>query len=533
MAAPLVKCCRTLYSPRALKTDQYAQMRAEKEVISKKVDVNFRDRMKFNLKSSQNKVIFADEVIKMMYLIRKNDPDDMELLINMLKNICNQETKPTDIKIGNLLMCMFHWLDEPELAFDVLKNPEFEYIFIKSNSYLVLMDLYFERKEYGRVLDILKLCRSRGKSFPYDICVLALASCYKMPGYLCKNKMLTQKESFDFTKNLIESAKEHKVDLLRRGLTFASALAIKQNEPEYALELLSFVEEDKFFTVSNLKMMALADLGRLEEIFQLLHAILGHNSPEIRHVRYYKQLYPDTYIKIKTAIEEKSECKGVEMSDLMKIYSKLNIQKKISRHSLDDELLKLITRKAEEPTGLRSREIYKSKDLFEDDANLVAPCNQVIFSRFKGSNRGKGFTDDEEIGSKWDEVELDSEVGSDFKDVTTHAASSRLDKILKVGLGLSNSKIETAFYDSRLRLNGEKVLKKSIPLNLGDEVDLIIGANSGNDKFVDIMKVILRGIKEEPGKEKVQVKLRRFKLLTIENYPFTNAYKSSTKVDKE
>lgn len=125
-------------------------------------------------------------------------------------------------------------------------------------------------------------------------------------------------------------------------------------------------------------------------------------------------------------------------------------------------------------------------------------------------------SDDEEEG-KWVEHDEDGdEPGKDYKDIVASIGSMRLDNVLKAGLGISKNKIEVAFYDSKLRLNGIKVLKKSLSVKLGDEADVIIGKNSKNDEFLDVSRVVIRGVIET---ERTKVKLRRYKRLTIQNYP--------------
>ena len=59
---------------------------------------------------------------------------------------------------------------------------------------------------------------------------------------------------------------------------------------------------------------------------------------------------------------------------------------------------------------------------------------------------------------------------------------------------------------------------------MGDEVDVIRGYNSVNPKFLDVSRVIVVAV-EEGEAEKIPVILKRYKLMTIENYavPFKRA----------
>lgn len=85
------------------------------------------------------------------------------------------------------------------------------------------------------------------------------------------------------------------------------------------------------------------------------------------------------------------------------------------------------------------------------------------------------------------------------------------------------SKIEVAFYESRIRVNGEKVSKKSHTLNVGDEVDLIKGLSPNNPDFLLVSRVEILSAKLDG--DELEVKLNKFKTLLIDNY--NNKWKQS------
>lgn len=84
------------------------------------------------------------------------------------------------------------------------------------------------------------------------------------------------------------------------------------------------------------------------------------------------------------------------------------------------------------------------------------------------------------------------------------------------------SKIEVAFYNSQIRVNGEKVMKKSHTLEVGDEVDLVKGLSSNNPDFLVVSRVEV--ISVELDGDELEVKLKKFKNLLIDNYD--NKWKS-------
>ncbi|XP_076304796.1 mitochondrial transcription rescue factor 1-like isoform X2 [Tachypleus tridentatus] len=90
---------------------------------------------------------------------------------------------------------------------------------------------------------------------------------------------------------------------------------------------------------------------------------------------------------------------------------------------------------------------------------------------------------------------------------------------------MSRSKVEEVFYESRIRVNGKKMLKKSTQMQVGNEIDWIKGVNSENENFLNISRVIVQRIENRGETEKMQVVLRRFKNMVIENYdtPWNNS----------
>ncbi|XP_042885582.1 mitochondrial transcription rescue factor 1-like [Penaeus japonicus] len=144
----------------------------------------------------------------------------------------------------------------------------------------------------------------------------------------------------------------------------------------------------------------------------------------------------------------------------------------------------------------------------------------AFLSRHKSSrsnrnkNRSQNFSDDEESD---EEGELES--AADFRDIRVNVPSLRLDAILKAGLNMSRNKVEAAFYDSKIRVNGLKVMKKSKQLQEEDEVDIIKSVSSKNPAFLDIARVVVLSIgnyNEET--DKVQVRLRKYPNLLVEKY---------------
>lgn len=151
------------------------------------------------------------------------------------------------------------------------------------------------------------------------------------------------------------------------------------------------------------------------------------------------------------------------------------------------------------------------------------PQNNLHLCRYKSKNINKSKKQEKETETEESDKDFMDDIQDKYtKTVKVNVTSMRLDVILKTGLGLSRNKLETTFYESKIRLNGEKVLKKSVHVQEGDEIDVIKGSSINNKDFLTIAKVeILSAI---PKDDNISVKLRRCKSLTIENYEGKNRF---------
>ncbi|XP_054849885.1 mitochondrial transcription rescue factor 1 [Eublepharis macularius] len=120
----------------------------------------------------------------------------------------------------------------------------------------------------------------------------------------------------------------------------------------------------------------------------------------------------------------------------------------------------------------------------------------------------------EERSDSEDEFEDDPTVVKDYKDLEKVVTSFRFDVIMKAGLDVARNKVEDAFYNGELRLNGEKLWKKSRSVKVGDTLDLIIGEDKETETAV-VMRVVLRKASEKIDDEKYKVILRRWRNLKV------------------
>jgi ribosomal 50S subunit-recycling heat shock protein len=123
--------------------------------------------------------------------------------------------------------------------------------------------------------------------------------------------------------------------------------------------------------------------------------------------------------------------------------------------------------------------------------------------------------DHNERSEQEEELEDDPSVPKDYKDLDKVVQSFRYDVVLKTGLDIGRNKIEDAFYKGELRLNGEKLWKKSRTVKVGDTLDLLIGEDTEAETQA-VMRVLLKKVFEEKTEnEKYRVVLRRWKKLKL------------------
>ncbi|XP_072750822.1 uncharacterized protein [Anoplolepis gracilipes] len=149
--------------------------------------------------------------------------------------------------------------------------------------------------------------------------------------------------------------------------------------------------------------------------------------------------------------------------------------------------------------------------------NIQNQYNLYLVKRFK-SNRKKTDTkksiEDEDSDVEQEENEEEAPVGS--KILTINVSSLRLDTVSKVGFKLSRNKIEEAFYASKFRVNGKKVFKKSMEVEVGNEIDIVSHRNLDNPAFLIVNRIVILSMSSTPNS--VRIKLSIDKNLLIEDY---------------
>lgn len=147
---------------------------------------------------------------------------------------------------------------------------------------------------------------------------------------------------------------------------------------------------------------------------------------------------------------------------------------------------------------------------------------QPVFSIERGKSKKAKYDSDDEDEAFGDD---DSSLSKDSKVVKFSTTSMRTDVIIKSALGYARNRVEEIFYESKIRLNGRKIMKKSAAVKLGDEVDVVKMVSPKNPEHLYVSRIEILNI--VPKEDSISITARRFKNLLIENYEI-DPYKSSS-----
>ncbi|XP_014262651.1 uncharacterized protein C6orf203 homolog [Cimex lectularius] len=150
-------------------------------------------------------------------------------------------------------------------------------------------------------------------------------------------------------------------------------------------------------------------------------------------------------------------------------------------------------------------------------------CNPILFLEQKRFKYKKSKTLEEEDTDNEDSDE-ENEFGVQGVVLTGKMLSLRVDSVLKAGLKLARNKVELMFYEGRIRVNGQKIAKKSLKVNVKDEIDIVKGVSNMNPSFLSVSRVVI--MKATGDEDGLIVKMKRYKNLDIENYPGEHQWSS-------
>lgn len=262
---------RKLFSPAKLGIDRYVQQRHEHEIQMQEKADHFKERMTQVCTPNSSEFVFTNDIKIMVYLAQADE--DLELLQLMMEkyNNPNSHIRFNSFVAGPVIMRLYHHLGKPVEAMAVFEDEKTGSLFNQLSSYIILLDLLYKHECYEEVCKIFhkiidkQLSRS---SYNRDCVLLYFAACMK----------LNTPEKFEEAKNVWLELKKRTDRVWFKIKQFFVMLAINQNEPNIALEILSEMQIELAENIS-LYLLASAKAKRLQNaLFHLRSCVLKDSS---------------------------------------------------------------------------------------------------------------------------------------------------------------------------------------------------------------------------------------------------------------
>lgn len=281
---------KNLYSPAALGIDGFLQTRKRAKEQFTNYAEKFRTKMN-EFVSSQENMIFTEDLKNMVHLA---EPTDLKLILSMIQkfNSQNNELRFGSYVFGPVVMRMFHFLDAPKEALECFYDPKNDGFFDQQMSYHILLDLLYNHEMYDemyKVFDRLQQKQINMSKFPKYCVVMVLAACYKQ----------NTPKSLEYASKLWSDMASAGSVPVRRACTFFAALALKQGAPHIAMESISS-QKQHYVTIRNIKAIALADMGRVEDTLPVLRNVLDIDSPAQKDKHTF---FDETLERVRKAVE--------------------------------------------------------------------------------------------------------------------------------------------------------------------------------------------------------------------------------------
>ncbi|XP_030758672.1 pentatricopeptide repeat-containing protein 2, mitochondrial-like [Sitophilus oryzae] len=318
---------RKLYAKATLGIPAFQEQRERIQHQMKNISDKFREKMSEYTSDDSKNMIFTEDLKNMIYI--SQDDKDIELVIKMMKryNTQNKSLRFGNFIFGPVIMRLFYIHNKPELALECFKSDELSVSFDQLMSYQILLDLLYENKKYKEILEVANIIKAKqieGSITPKNVVVLVLAACYK----------LKSKESFDYAIKLWSDLQNTGHQPMRRAVTFCAALALNQDRPDIALEVLSTCKNQNYTTIRNLKILALCSIGRIEEVIPILKSVLNEDTPSV--ISQVHTFNRDVIERIRESVKSSDNPEvALEFNRLEEVFKK---QGNITENTLDDQL---------------------------------------------------------------------------------------------------------------------------------------------------------------------------------------------------
>ncbi|KAL9701447.1 hypothetical protein quinque_004888 [Culex quinquefasciatus] len=365
-----VNSSRSLYSASVLGLDGYRSYREKTRTQHLHNVDNFKRKMKEFVAASATNMVFTEDLKNIIHLA-EDTPEDKQLLVDMLEkyNSQAQELRFGNYVFGPVVMRALYVLNDPALALKLFKDEKYAGFFDQLTSYQILGDLLFERGHYADVRQVFDLVKSRqvqGGRYPKHSITLTFAACHKE----------NTPEAFQYAMDLWKELNAVGHVPMRKATAYAAALALNQNQPGIALEIVGTVTKGNYVTIRQLKILALLAMDRLEDIVPIFRLVLEIGGPLERKQTFCREVIA----KVEAAI---GATKTELPQDLTRMLEYLEKNGNITDTTLDELLCQEIasTAQKKDPNASNLADSYRSRGGSQNLRNYVPKNQRSRFTR--------------------------------------------------------------------------------------------------------------------------------------------------------
>ncbi|XP_036357135.1 pentatricopeptide repeat-containing protein 2, mitochondrial isoform X1 [Octopus sinensis] len=263
--------CRHLFSQEILGLDNYQRQRILITDRLGDLRPKFIERMKSLANNDRIDRIFTDDLKTMAYIAAHKE--EIELVQNMLIKYHQQDNSQqfNTYSFGPVVLRLLYIMKDVDTALKLFESEETRPLFSQVTSYIILMDMLYESKQYDDTLKVFQIVTENETNikYPNDCTTIAFATYYA----------LNTAEALQNCQELLKACLNLKLQVSNRALVFAAMLALKQEQPAIALEMISLRDDSFQFVLKNLKALCYAKLNRIEDTLPILRSILQCDSP--------------------------------------------------------------------------------------------------------------------------------------------------------------------------------------------------------------------------------------------------------------
>lgn len=350
---------RSLYSASVLGLDGYENYREKTSTQHLHNIDNFKRKMREFVAGSATNMIFTEDLKNIIHLV-ENNPEDKKLLLDMIEkyNSQSQELRFGNYIFGPVVMRALYFLKDPTLALQIFKDEKFNGFFDQLSSYQILGDMLYENGLYPQVREVFDLIKARqvqGGRYPKHSVTLTFAACYRE----------NSTESYQYAMSLWKELNAVGHIPMRKATAFAAALALKHKQPGIALEIAGTLIKGNYVTIRQIKLLALVELGRFDDLVPILRSVLEVSGP-LEHKQTFCQ---EVIQQIKDAISATTE---TVTPDLQRMLGFLETNGHVTENTMDQLLCQEITSTAQKRDAYSNlAESYRSRGGSQQRKNFI------------------------------------------------------------------------------------------------------------------------------------------------------------------